>query len=182
MNLFSELVEKNIAYGGEFLKLRIDKVKLPNNKETTREFIEHPGAACVLAIDNNNNILVVKQHRYPVSKITYEIPAGKLDLGEKPEECALRELEEETGYKAKKLDLLGIMHPAPAYTTEVIYIFLASGLTKGEVNLDEEEFLVCEKINLNKILEMILNNEITDAKTQIAILKYIYLNKINKNI
>ncbi|MBP0979843.1 MAG: NUDIX hydrolase [Oscillospiraceae bacterium] len=180
MNLFSELVNKNIVYNGDFLKLRLDQVKLPNNKQTTREFVSHPGAACVLAIDDDDNILVVKQHRYPISKITYEIPAGKLDLGEKPEDCALRELEEETGYKAGKLDLLGVLHPAPAYTTEIIYIYLASNLSKGQVNLDDEEFLVSEKININKILEMILDNKITDAKTQVAILKYFMIYKTNK--
>ena len=119
---------------------------------------------------------MVKQYRYPVSKVMYEVPAGKLDSGEEPINCAKRELEEETGYKANNFDLIGSLYPAPAYSNEIIYIYLATKLSKTNMNLDEDEFLVCEKIKISKVLEMILNGQITDAKTQIAVLKYLHLN------
>ena len=177
MNLYSKLIDKKIVYNGDFLKMRVDEIKLPNEKISSMEFIEHSDAACVLAIDDDNNILMVKQYRYPISQIMYEVPAGKMDENETPIECANRELEEETGYKAEKLELIGEIYTAPAYSTEKIYIYLASGLTQGKVNLDDDEFLECEKINFEKVLNMILNNEIDDAKTQIAILKYLAIKR-----
>lgn len=173
MELKEKFVDSSLKFDGNFLKLKVDKVELPNNKKATREMIEHPGAACILALDENKNVFMVKQYRYPISKIMYEIPAGKIDNNEEPIQCAYREFEEETGYKAKKLKLLGVMHPAAAYTNEVIYIYLALGITKGEVNLDEDEFLELEKIHIDKVRKMILDNEITDAKTQVAVMKYL---------
>lgn len=173
MNLNEDFIDSSLKFNGNFLKLKVDTVKLPNNKKSTRELIEHPGAACILALDENDNVFIVKQYRYPISKIMYEIPAGKIDKNEDPIQCAYREFEEETGYKATQLKLLGIMHPASAYTTEVIYIYLALGTSKGEVNLDKDEFLKFEKIHISKVRNMILNNEITDAKTQIAVMKYL---------
>lgn len=172
MRLEEKLVSSNLQFDGNFLKLKVDKIILPNNKQTTREFIEHPGAACVLALDEDDNVLMVKQYRYPISRLTYEIPAGKLGDNEEPIKCAYREFEEETGYKANNLELIGVINPAPAYTTEAIYIYIATGLSDGIMNLDDDEFLVCEKINIKKVFNMIINNEITDVKTQIAVLKY----------
>lgn len=175
MDLIYKFIEKSLAYEGNFLKMRSDKIELPNKKQSTMEFIEHPGAACILAIDKDDKVLMVRQYRYPISRVTYEIPAGKLDFDEKFIDCANRELEEETGYRAKCLELLSIITPIPAYSTEVIYVYLASDLYKGSVNLDDDEFLTCEKVELEKVMDLILNNKITDAKTQIAILKYILL-------
>ena len=175
MDLFEEKISSKLIHNGDFLVLNKDTVLLPNGKTSTREFITHPGAACVVAVDEDDNILMVKQYRYPISKIMYEVPAGKLDFGEDPINCAKRELEEETGYKANNFDLIGSLYPAPAYSNEIIYIYLATELIKTNMNLDEDEFLVCEKIKINKVLEMIMSGQITDAKTQIAVLKYLQL-------
>lgn len=176
MDLFEEKISSKLIHNGDFLVLNKDTVLLPNGKTSTREFVTHPGAACIVAVDEDDNILMVKQYRYPVSKVMYEVPAGKLDSGEEPINCAKRELEEETGYKANNFDLIGSLYPAPAYSNEIIYIYLATKLSKTNMNLDEDEFLVCEKIKISKVLEMILNGQITDAKTQIAVLKYLHLN------
>lgn len=176
MDLFEEKISSKLIHNGDFLVLNKDTVLLPNGKTSTREFVTHPGAACVVAVDEDDNILMVKQYRYPVSKVMYEVPAGKLDSGEEPINCARRELEEETGYKANNFDLIGSLYPAPAYSNEIIYIYLATKLTKTNMSLDEDEFLVCEKIKISKVLEMIMNGQITDAKTQIAVLKYLQLN------
>lgn len=176
MDLFEKKISSKLIHSGDFLVLNKDTVLLPNGKTSTREFVTHPGAACVVAVDEDDNILMVKQYRYPVSKVMYEVPAGKLDSGEEPINCARRELEEETGYKANNFDLIGSLYPAPAYSNEIIYIYLATKLTKTNMSLDEDEFLVCEKIKISKVLEMIMNGQITDAKTQIAVLKYLQLN------
>lgn len=176
MDLFEEKISSKLIHNGDFLVLNKDTVLLPNGKTSTREFVTHPGAACVVAVNEDDNILMVKQYRYPVSKVMYEVPAGKLDSGEEPINCARRELEEETGYKANNFDLIGSLYPAPAYSNEIIYIYLATKLTKTNMSLDEDEFLVCEKIKISKVLEMIMNGQITDAKTQIAVLKYLQLN------
>ncbi len=176
MDLFEEKISSKLIHNGDFLVLNKDTVLLPNGKTSTREFVTHPGAACIVAVDEDDNILMVKQYRYPISKVMYEVPAGKLDSGEEPINCAKRELEEETGYKANNFDLIGSLYPAPAYSNEIIYIYLATKLSKTNMNLDEDEFLVCEKIKISKVLEMIMNGQITDAKTQIAVLKYLHLN------
>ena len=176
MDLFEEKISSKLIHNGDFLVLNKDTVLLPNGKTSTREFVTHPGAACIVAVDEEDNILMVKQYRYPISKVMYEVPAGKLDSGEEPINCAKRELEEETGYKANNFDLIGSLYPAPAYSNEIIYIYLATKLSKTNMNLDEDEFLVCEKIKISKVLEMIMNGQITDAKTQIAVLKYLHLN------
>lgn len=175
MDLFEEKISAKLIHNGDFLVLNKDTVLLPDGKTSTREFVIHPGASCIVAVDEDDNILMVKQYRYPISKIMYEVPAGKLDFGEDPINCAKRELEEETGYKANNFDLIGSLYPAPAYSNEIIYIYLATELIKTNMNLDEDEFLVCEKIKINKVLEMIMSGQITDAKTQIAVLKYLQL-------
>ena len=175
MDLFEEKISSKLIHNGDFLVLNKDTVLLPNGKTSTREFVTHPGATCIVAVDEDDNILMVKQYRYPISKIMYEVPAGKLDFGEDPINCAKRELEEETGYKANNFDLIGSLYPAPAYSNEIIYIYLATELIKTNLNLAEDEFLVCEKIKINKVLEMIMSGQITDAKTQIAVLKYLQL-------
>ena len=166
-------VKERVIYDGNFLKLQKDDVLLPSNQRATREFVVHPGAACVLAFDENQDVLLVKQFRYPIGEVLLEIPAGKIDLGEAPIDCAKRELEEETGYRAGELELLGVMHPAAAYTTEKIYIYLAKNLKKTQTNFDEDEFLIPQKMKFDRLVEQILNDQVSDAKTQIAVLKYL---------
>ena len=158
-------------YDGVILHVRKDKVLLQNGKEAVREVLDHNGAAAVVAFDDEGKLLMVKQYRYPMGEYLLEIPAGKIDEGETPEQCAARELVEETGFRAGKLTSLGVMYPAAAYTREAVYIYYGEQLTAEKQNLDEDEFLTVEHIEFGEALRMVMAGEIRDAKTQIAILK-----------
>lgn len=171
MHLEEKTVSSEMKYDGKIVKLFRDVVELEDGKTTLREVIKHPGGVGIVPLDENNNVLMVRQFRYPHGKALLEIPAGKLEFGENPRECGLRELKEETGCTCDSFEYLGNLIPTPAYDTEVIHMYLARGLHSGEQSLDDNEFLEIEKIPLEKLAEMIMNNEITDAKTQIAILK-----------
>ena len=149
----------------------VDSVELEDGKKSFREVIKHPGGVCVLPMDEEGNVLFVRQFRYPHKKVLLEIPAGKLEYGENPSECGIRELKEETGCTCDRYEYLGSLIPTPAYCGEVIHMYLARGLHYGEQKLDSGEFLDIEKIPLDRAVEMIMNNEIEDSKTQIAVLK-----------
>ena len=167
--------EKKISsqqiFDGRVVKLSVDKVEMENGYETTREVIHHPGGVCIAALDEENNLFFVEQFRYPFETVLTELPAGKLEYGENPEECGKRELKEEIGATAESFEYLGKLYPTVAYDTETIYMYLAKGLSFGEQNLDEGEFLGVKKIPLEKAYEMVMNDEIFDAKTQLAVLK-----------
>lgn len=171
MYLNEKTIESEQKFDGKIVKLFVDKAEVENGDTVTREVIKHPGGVCVVALDEENNVLFVRQFRYPHQKVLPEIPAGKLEFGEDHRACGLRELKEETGCTCDKFDYLGCLIPTPAYDTEVIHMYLARGLHYGTQKLDADEFLDVEKIPLEKAAEMIMNNEIEDAKTQIAILK-----------
>ncbi|MGN0679373.1 MAG: NUDIX domain-containing protein [Oscillospiraceae bacterium] len=171
MHLEEKQLSSELKYDGRIVKLYSDTVQLENGKTTLREVIKHPGGVCVVAITEDNDVLFVRQFRYPHGKVLLEIPAGKLEFGEEHRDCGLRELKEETGCTCDSFEYLGNLLPTPAYDTEVIHMYLARGLHSGEQHLDDNEFLEVEKIPLDKAVEMILNNEISDAKTQVAILK-----------
>lgn len=175
-NLFEKLSEKQLSrkeiFKGNILNLVVDRIALPNGAESTREVILHSGAVCVVPITENNEIIMERQFRYPFNEVIWEIPAGKIDKGiDNPEVEARRELLEETGYSADKLSFLGIYYPSPAILNEKIYMYAAKGLTKGKQNLDEDEFLDVVSVPFKEAVDMILNNEIPDGKTQTAILK-----------
>lgn len=172
MHLEEKQLSKEYIYEGRVIKLRRDIALLPNGSEATREIIEHNGGVCVAALTDNNEVLMVKQFRYPYSEVIMEIPAGKRDSkDEDPLECGIRELEEETGAKAENFIFLGELYPTPGYCGEVIWMYAATGLTFGEQHTDEDEFLTVEKLPLEKAVDMILSGEIKDSKTQAAILK-----------
>lgn len=179
-NLKEKTLSQEIKYNGRILNLRVDTVLLPNGKQAKREVVEHSGGVCVVAFDENDNLLMVKQFRYPYGEITLEIPAGKINYGEDPKECGARELTEETGYVAKELTKLAHLYPTPAYDSEIIHIYLAKQLTKSSQHLDEDEFLSVERVPFDKAVEMVMNNEIPDSKTQIAILKVYALKNMGK--
>ncbi len=142
-----------------------------NGKEAGRDIILHPGGVCIVALEENNEVYFVRQFRYPFGKVLLELPAGKLEWGENHLECGKRELHEETGCIADEFTYLGCLLPTPAYDTEVTHMYLAKGLHADKQKLDEDEFLEVSKIPLDKAVEMVLNNEIEDAKTQLALLK-----------
>lgn len=172
MNLKEEQLEKEYVYTGRIIKLRKDKALLPDGTTATREVIEHTGGVCVAAIDSDDNVLLVKQYRYPYSEEILEIPAGKRDSkDEDPLVCGKRELKEETGATASEYKFLGKLYPTPGYCGEIIWLYAAKGLTFGESKPDEDEFLTVEKMKLDTLVEKILHGEICDAKTQAAVLK-----------
>ena len=172
MSLIEKKLDGKIIYSGKILKLSVDSVELPNGKTATREYIHHSGGAAVLYVENNK-VLLVRQFRYPYGKEIYEIPAGKLEKGEDPKNTAKRELEEEAGYIAKDLKELFKLYPTPGYTDEIIYIYLAENCQKSRINPDEDEFITCEFVELEKVCKMIEQGEICDAKTVASIYKYL---------
>ncbi len=171
MHLEEKQLTSELKYDGRIVKLYADTALLENGDTTLREVIKHPGGVCVVALTEDNEALFVRQFRYPHGKVLLEIPAGKLEYGEDHRACGLRELREETGCTCDSFEYLGKLLPTPAYDTEVIHMYIARGLHSGEQHLDDNEFLEVEKIPLDKAVEMIMDNEISDAKTQVAILK-----------
>ena len=171
MHLEEKTLSSEQKFDGRVVKLFVDKAELENGEVVSREVIRHPGGVCVLPLDEDNNVLFVEQFRYPHGRVLLEIPAGKLEYGEKHYDCGLRELKEETGCTCDRYDYLGSLIPTPAYCGEGIHMYLARGLHYGAQKLDDDEFLDVKKIPLEKAVEMIMNNEIADSKTQIAILK-----------
>ena len=178
MALREKTVSKNYIYKGKILSLRVDDAMLPGGEPCKREIVEHSGGACVLYVENGK-ILFVKQYRYAYGEEIYEIPAGKLEKGEEPYRTALRELEEETGIKANRAELLFTVYPTPGYTNEKIYIYRVYDGVKTKQSLDEGEFLDVEWIEQAKVKEMIKNGEIKDGKTLIALQSY-FLNEKEK--
>ncbi len=171
MNHFEKTLLSKEIYKGKAVNLFCDSVQLENGTEASRDVIRHPGGVCVAALDENLNLLMVSQFRYPIGRELLELPAGKLEYGENPSECGLRELEEETGYTADGLELLGKLYPTPAYADEVIYIYYTINISESIQHLDEDEFLTVSKLPFWDTYKMVLNGEILDSKTQIAILK-----------
>lgn len=181
MNLTEKQLTKEYIFKGKVINLRRDTALLPNNTEAIREVVEHNGGVCVAALTDNNEVLFVKQFRYPYMEEILEIPAGKRDsLNEDPLLCGKRELKEETGATAKKFIPLGELYPTPGYCGEIIWMFAATDLTFGDQDPDDDEFLEVKKIPLEKAVEMILKGEIKDAKTLAAVLKLKYLVDNNK--
>lgn len=164
-------VSSNLIYKGKILSLRVDDILTGDGKSAKREYVEHRGGAGVLAVDKEGYVYLVKQYRYAYRQELLEIPAGKLEEGEPPILTAERELEEETGLKAK-IQEFGLLYPTPGYTNEPLYIFLATDLQRGNMHLDDGEFLDVVRMPFEQAYQMVLLNQIKDAKTVVAILKY----------
>jgi len=159
-----------IIFQGRLLDVRRDEVILPIGNTSTREWINHPGAVCCVPILPDGRIGLIRQFRYPVNEEMIELPAGKLNTGEEPETCAVRELEEEIGYQPKKLTFLSHIHPAIGFANEKMWLYLAEDLVKTKRNLDTDEFLELMPTKLDDALEMVWNGKITDVKTIIGLL------------
>lgn len=171
MELFEKKLNSKQIFDGVVVKLFVDEVELPDGSKSIREIVRHPGAVCVIPVDENQNVIMIKQFRYPFEQVLYEIPAGKLEPNEDPYEAALRELEEETGVNASKVDYIGTMYTTVAILDEKIHMYLATGITYKNAHPDQGEFLEVEKIPLSTLVEMVMDGKIPDSKTQIAILK-----------
>lgn len=169
MEFNEKTVKKEYIYKGKILTVRKDDILLPNGNPAIREVVEHSGGSAIYC-EKDGKVLLVKQFRYPYEQELYEIPAGKLNEGETPEQTAIRELEEEGGIKAKSVEKLFDIYPTPAYTNEIIRIFKATDFTDSKIKLDEDEFLSGEWVEKDVALKMVNNGEIKDAKTIIAIL------------
>ena len=170
-DLIEEMVSSEEIFKGKIVHLFRDTVRLPNGKEATREVMRHVGAAAVVPLTDDGNVILVRQYRYPFAQVMLEIPAGKLDPGEEPLACAKRELLEETGVSAQDFVYLGAFYPSVAMLDEVIHLFLARGFTKGVANLDADEFLHVEQRPLSEMVDAVMRGEVPDGKTQTAILK-----------
>ncbi|MCD7847765.1 MAG: NUDIX hydrolase [Oscillospiraceae bacterium] len=170
-HLNEETLSSERIFEGKVVKLRRDTVRLENGDTSFREVIEHNGGVCVLPLTDEGEIIFVRQFRYPFREVLLEIPAGKREGNEEPIKCGIRELKEEVGATAEKITYLGYLYPTVAYDTEVIHMFMAEGLDFGEQNLDPDEFIDVVKIPFDKAVEMVMNGEIPDSKTQLAILK-----------
>ena len=180
MELYGNLAEKFIRrediYDGAVLHVVRDEVVLPNGERAMRELCLHVGAVCILPVTDEGEILMERQYRHAHGRVFFEIPAGKLNFKEEdPLDAARRELREETGAVAARWTYLGPIDTTPALIDERIHLYLAEGLTFGERELDEDEFLSVERVPLDTLFEMVMCGKIADAKTQIALLKYYHL-------
>lgn len=161
--------KKENIYNGKIISLNIHTVTLPNGQEAKREVVNHPGGVVILAFKDEETILLVEQFRKPIEISMLELPAGKLEYNEEPEACGIRELEEETGYKAKEFTYIGKVVTSPGFCNEYIYIFKAEGLYNGNINPDEDEFINLKEMKLSQVKEEIMNGNIIDAKTICAL-------------
>lgn len=164
-------VTETTVYEGIIVRVRQDKAKLVDGKIVNREVVEHPGGVAIFAIDDNEDVILVKQFRYPMGEAVLELPAGKLEPGEDPKVCALRELEEETGIRPGELHSMGFSYSSPGIFTEKIHLFFARDLQQGEAHPDEGEFLDVLRIPLKQLLSMVSKNQIYDAKTIAGVMK-----------
>ena len=169
MRFNEKTLKKNCLYNGKILDLFKDDIELPDGNKAVREYVNHGGGSSVLC-EKDGKILLVKQYRYPYGKELLELPAGKLNPGESPEQTAIRELEEEGGVIAGKVEKLFDVYPTPAYTNEIIRIYKAIDIKEGSVHLDEDEFLSSVWVDKEELKQMIARGEIKDAKTLIALL------------
>lgn len=157
-------------YEGIIVNVKVDKIQQVSGREALREVVEHPGGVCVLPVDENGNCYCVRQYRYPAQEHLLEAPAGKLEPGEDPFEAVQRELSEETGLTAGKYIPLGGFYTSPGFSTEKLYLYIATELTKGESHPDEGEFLDLQVLPLKELTEKVLAGEIPDGKTAIVTL------------
>lgn len=175
--------EKTIStkeiFSGKIINVRVDTIETPDKRQSFRELVDHPGGVGIVAITNDDKIILVKQFRKSFEKAIYEIPAGKLEKGEEHYTCGVRELEEETGFKAEKIAYLGCIYPSPGFVNEITHIYLATDLYEGKLNPDDGEHLDIEFFDVDEVIRMIMDNELNDAKTVAGVFKALkYLGRI----
>lgn len=169
-------IESQVVFTGRIITVKVDRVLLQNGRTSTREVVLHPGAVAVLPIFDNGEVVLVKQFRYPVKETLIEVPAGKLDQGEAPDECALRELREETGLLAGKLRYVGFIYTSPGFSDEKIHLYIAEQLSQFDQEPDYDEILETVRLPLEEAFKMCVEGKITDAKT-IALLSFAFLKR-----
>lgn len=165
-------IKQDLVYKGNIIEVYKETVELPNEKQVHWDFVKHKGASAVIAIDEDDKIIMVRQYRNAIDRMSLEIPAGGIQIGEDPKVTALRELEEETGYQAKEIEHLMDVLTAVGFTNETLYLYVTKGLIKTEQHLDEDEFVTIERYGLEELIAMIMNGTIQDAKTIAGIFAY----------
>lgn len=170
MKYYEKTISRELVYQGTILDVERLVVELPNGRKTKRDIVRNFGGSVVVPITDKGTIILVEQLRKPLDKIMLELPAGKIDDGESPEECARRELKEETGYMAENFKKILTLNPSPAFSDETLYVYLATGLSKGQSKPDEDEFISAKEFTLEETLKMIEQGIITDGKTIAGIL------------
>ena len=171
MEFYEKQVSSERVFSGRVINVRCDMVELINGKHVSREVVEHPGGVAIVPLAENGDVLMVRQFRYCVSDELLEIPAGKLEEGEDPFDCAVRELSEETGCRAGRIVPLGAMYTSPGFSRETLYIYLATQLEEGQCHPDEDEFLSVVRVPFEEVVDKIMSGEIKDGKTIVGILK-----------
>jgi ADP-ribose pyrophosphatase len=176
MNFEEKTLEREYIYKGKIINLRKDKVLLPNGNTSIREIVEHNGGVAIVAINEKNDVIMVKQYRKPYDEVLLEIPAGKLEKEEEHYDCAVRELQEEIGFKPLELKLMNVIYPSPGFANEKLYIYFCNKMIKGSLKMDEDETIEVEYIPYDEAVNMIYEGKIKDGKTIVGILmakKYI---------
>ncbi len=166
-----ETLHGEYVYRGKIINLKVNQVRLPNKNVAIREIVEHPGAAVIVALDDQRRLLMVRQYRSAAGRDLLEVPAGTLNHGEAPAFCAIRELKEETGYQASQWEPLGYCYPSPGFSTEKMHFYFAQGLTQTDATPEEDEEIAVEWVPFVQAVEMIESGEIVDAKTIVGIHK-----------
>ncbi|PCI40721.1 MAG: ADP-ribose pyrophosphatase [Elusimicrobia bacterium] len=169
-SFLEKCIRQRVIHKGRAINFHVDQVRLPDGKTAVREYVDHPGAVTIIPFVNAKTVVLVRQYRYAIGKITYELPAGKLSPREKPLVCARRELREETGYSARRMRRLLTFWPAPAFSNESMFIYRAEGLSPGALDPDDDEFIDAVKIPFYKALDWVASGRIKDAKTIIGLL------------
>ncbi|ULT55551.1 NUDIX hydrolase [Neobacillus drentensis] len=181
-NLTEKTIKSEEIFSGRIISLHVQDVELPNGKQSKREIIKHPGAVAIIAVTDENKVVMVEQYRKALERTIVEIPAGKLEKGENPEYCARRELEEETGYECSSLELVTSFYTSPGFADEIVHVYFAKGLTKkvDAAGLDEDEFVNLEELTLEEAQSYITEQKIFDAKTIFAV-QYLQLQEALKH-
>lgn len=174
MNFEEKTLTSECVYNGKIMTVQRDDVEIADGKRSFREVVRHSGGVVILAVKDDDTVLTVKQFRYPLKNTCLELPAGKLEKDEDPDYAAKRELEEETGYIAKSWTSLGFIYTSPGYSDEKLYLYLARGLEFAGAHPDEGEIIKTYEYPLSKVIEMVKNGEISDAKTICAIMRAFY--------
>lgn len=179
LNNCFQLNQHDTVYQGKLIDLTVDRITTASGTQAVREVVVHPGGAAVLPVFSNGDVLLVEQFRYPMRRALLELPAGKIETGELPEETAVRELEEEVGYRAGRLEKLGAFYTTPGFCTELLHLFLARDLQPGRSGGDEDEELLVHRYSLNELHRLVRLGEIVDAKTLIG-LHFLFVDSANQ--
>ena len=177
MDFTEKTISSTIVFKGKILTVKVDEVELPNGRRAAREVTEHSGAVAVLPVTDDGKAILVRQFRYPYKQHLIEIPAGKIDPGETPDEAVLREMREEINRSCGEITKLGVMYPAPGAQYEPVYIYLAKKLSVCDGKPDEDEFVESVFMDIGDLTDKVMSGEIRDAKTCVAVLKYALMNK-----